>query len=90
MRDPAEITRTSAVNIAKWRIQDMLDTDKSLSMMQAFALRTALADGGAIEQIADILYDCGLKITVDKNNPTHQDWLTPDEKGDAAVYLEKV
>ncbi len=88
-RQSADITRKSAVNIAKWRIGDLLKTDASLGAMQKMALRMALSEGGAVEQIADILYDCGLKLSVDMNNPEHQSWIKKNEKGVASVYLEQ-
>ncbi len=75
-RDSADITRRSAANIAKWRIKEMLkDKNNNLNMMQKAALNIALSDGGAIEQIADILYDAGMMLSVDRNNPEHQAWI---------------
>ncbi len=88
MRDSVDITKKSAVNIAKWRISELLKTGR-FGVFESTALKMALANGGAVEQIADILYECGLKISVDKNDPDHQLWLKPNEQGVAAVYIDE-
>ncbi len=84
MRDPAEITQASAAYIAKWQIGQILKTDQSLTMMEQFAMQQAIQKNGAVDKIAKILYDAGLKITVDKNHGDHRAWI--DAK---AVILEK-
>lgn len=81
-RVPAEITKGSAAHIAKCRIQEMLDHDE-LDIIKRFALKSAIKDGGGVDEIATILWDLGLHMTVDTNNPTHQQWIT-----DGAVVLE--
>ncbi len=82
MRRPAEITRDSAVGIAKWRIGD-LAKDPDVSMMQKFWMTSALAKGGVVEQIGNILYDLGLKLSIDQDNPEHAQWIK-----DGAVELD--
>ncbi len=74
MRKPAEITKGSAISIAKWRIGDMLKNDK-LNMIQKYTMGAALADGGGVDQIGNILYDLGLKLSIDTENPVHKSWL---------------
>ncbi len=91
MRDPAEITKKCAASIAKWRIGEMLaelertsGTFDLQATLRKVALKTAVAPGGGIDEIADVLYGMGLKLTIDKNNPVHQKWI---EGG--AIILEE-
>ena len=75
MRNPVEITMKSAASIAKWRIKEILSADQTISAMERFAMSSSMADGGGVDKIAKILYDLGLKITIDKNNPEHKAWI---------------
>ncbi len=84
MRNPAEISKKSAASIAKWRIKEVLETDKSIDPLTRIGMKQALMDGGGVDQIANILYDLGLKISVDRNNKEHADWIK-----DGAVEIEK-
>lgn len=81
-RSPAEITRIAAINIAKWKVAELCK-QPGTPMLTRFALQTALK-GDAVEQIADVLYGSGLKLTIDLNDPAHKSWL---ESG--AVKLEE-
>lgn len=84
MRDSVEITKASAAHIAKWRIKEILDQDKNMPLFKKMAMQSAIAKGGGVDEIADILYELGLKISIDKNNPDHKSWI--DGK---VVVLEK-
>lgn len=84
MRDPADITKRSAINVAKSRIEEILAEDQNMGTMARIAMKSAIQPGGGLYQIADMLYDMGLRISIDKNNPEHQDWLKI-----RAVELEK-
>ncbi len=80
-RDPVEINQTSAANLAKWRIGEMLKELEGKSSfnlqvtLRKVALNAALAPGGGIDEIATVLYGMGLRLTVDKNNPQHKFWI---------------
>ncbi len=80
-RDPAEITRRSAAHIAKYLIGEMIEEDDKkprrdqMPTLTNFALKAAINDGGGIDEIAKILYDKGLFISIDKSNPEHAEWL---------------
>lgn len=83
MRNAAEISRDSAIGIAKWRISELV-RDPKLTVIQKFAMNSALADGGAVDQIGTMLYDLGLKLSIDQNNQSHQEWVKS-----GAVEIEK-
>ncbi len=80
-RDPAEITRRSAAHIAKYLISEMIEADDKkpsrdrMPTLTNFALKAAIKDGGGIDEIAKILYDKGLYISIDKNSAEHKEWL---------------
>ncbi len=74
MRNPAEITKESAIHVVKVKIGLMLK-DKRLSLLQRLPLEMAMKPDGPIEQVADILWGEGLAISIDKNSTKHQDWL---------------
>lgn len=84
MRDPVEITRRSAASIAKWRMRTMLSEDKNMPALKRFAMQQAVQDGGGVDEIADMLYAMGMKLSIDKNNPEHKSWIDG-----RAVDLEK-
>jgi len=67
------VTKESAVNIAKWLVQQKANDPKT-GMMRRMALNGALSSGG-IEEIFDEVHRLGFKIVGDDNNPTHQQWL---------------
>jgi len=83
MREPAEITKDSAAYIAKWRIRTILESDKSIGFVKKFAMEAAAKDGGGVDEIADVLYSLGLKLSIDMNNPVHKAWVEG-----RAVFLE--
>lgn len=84
MRNPAEITKESAAHIAKWRIKEILDEDKNMPLLERMAMQSAIQKGGGVDKIADILYDLGLRISVDQDSEEHAAWI----KG-GVVVLEK-
>lgn len=73
-RNPVEITEESAASIAKWRIKEMIDNG-SMDFIKKMAMQSAIQKGGGVDEIARILYGMGLRLTVDKNNETHQKWI---------------
>lgn len=75
MRDPVEITKGSAVNVATWRMKEILDSDKNMPALKRFAMQAAIQKGGGVEEIAEILYAMGLRLTIDRNNPEHKSWI---------------
>lgn len=84
-RDPVEINQASAEYLAKCRIKQMLaDPNAKLDFIKRMALKASLEDDGPVDQIADMLWGMGLRMTVDKNNPDHKTWI---ETG--VVFLEK-
>lgn len=80
-RSPVEITQESAAWLAKQRLEQMLPT---LSAVKAFVVKQSIKDGGTIDEIAKILYELGLKITIDNNNEEHKQWVA-----DGVVELDK-
>ncbi len=82
MRSDARITRDSVVHLSKERINAMIK-DPATPFLQKTTLGMGLR-AGAVEQIADMLFAMGLRITVDKNSPQHQQWIAS-----GAVQLEK-
>ncbi len=89
MRDPVEITKKSAASIAKWRMQMLIDADKKLpasrqmNMLKRFSMEQAILKGGPVDEIADMLYDLGIHLSIDKNNEEHASWIKAN-----AVILE--
>lgn len=81
MRQPAEITQESAASIAKWRMRELLEADKKLlspqrmPMMKSFAMGQAIQADGGVDEIAKMLYALGIKLSIDKNNPDHKEWI---------------
>lgn len=69
-----EIDKASAVSLAKWRIQQVID-DPTTGMLRRFALKTALKPGGGVDEIASMLYDMGIRLSIDSGNPVHAQWL---------------
>lgn len=84
-RDSADITQASAANIAKYLIEEQMKDDPKMPMLTRITLQTAIQPGNGVDQIAEILYSMGLKISIDKNNPDHMDWVSG-----GAAELEKV
>lgn len=84
MRDPKEITKRSAASIAKWRMEQILADDKSMPALKRFAMTQAIRKGGEVDEIAEMLYAMGIRLTVDSNNPEHKAWIDS-----SAVILEK-
>ncbi len=82
-RESVEITRDSAASIAKWRMKEMLDNDKNIPALKRFAMQSAIHKGGGVDEIADMLYAMGIRLSIDKNNDEHKSWI---EAG--AVILE--
>ena len=74
MREPAEITKESAIHIVKCKIRMMLKNNK-YGILERIPLEMALKDDGPIEQVAEILWGEGLSITVDLNDKKHKEWL---------------
>lgn len=83
-RESADITQASASNIAKYLIEEQVKNDRKMPTFTKMALQAAIQPGNAVDQIAEILYDMGLKISVDKNNNEHKEWLAS-----GAAELEK-
>ena len=73
-RNPVEIDKKSAINIAKWRIGEKAKTEKDF--VTKMMLQTALQPGGGVEQIAEILYGMGVRLSIDRNDPDHASWLS--------------
>ncbi len=65
------ITRQSAINLAKWRVQERAARADFLTKI---ALESALKNG-KIDEIFDELYQLGFGISAREDNPTHQQWL---------------
>ncbi len=84
MRDSVEITKASAAYIAKWRMKEMIDSDKSMDMLKRFAMSKAIEKGGGVDEIADMLYSMGIRLSIDRNDPDHRAWIE-----NKAVILEK-
>ncbi len=88
-RDPVEITKKSAASIAKWRMQMLLDEDdklpsnKQMNMLKKFSMKQAILPGGPVDEIAAMLYDLGIHLSIDKNNEEHASWIKAN-----AVILE--
>lgn len=72
-RSPVEINQTSACSLAKWRIQQRLKG--KVGFMEQVMLQQAIKDGGAVDEIAQMLYDMGIRLSIDKDNPEHKAWL---------------
>ncbi len=75
MRSPVEITQRSAASIAKWRMQEIIDNDKSMPGLKRFAMQQAVKEGGAVDEIAEMLYTLGIRLSVDQNDETHAEWI---------------
>lgn len=73
MRAPVEITKESAVYIAKYFVGEQ--AKKETNFIRKFALNSSLEPGGGIDQIADMLYGLGIKLSIDKSNTDHVEWL---------------
>lgn len=84
MRSPVEISKASAANIAKWRIREIMADDKNMPLFRRMAMQSAVQDGGGVDEIAAILYDLGLRISIDQNNAEHAAWING-----GVVALEK-
>lgn len=82
MRSDARITKDSVIHLSKERIKAIIKDPKTAGM-ERFTLSMGL-NNGAVEQIANMLFDMGLRITVDKNSADHQRWIAS-----GAVTLEK-
>ncbi len=76
MRSPVEINQRSAASIAKWRMQQIIDTDKSLSLLKKFAMEQAIKKGGGVDEIAEMLYGMGIRLSIDQNTPEHAEWIS--------------
>ncbi len=73
-REPIEITQASAVSIAKWRIKELLKTG-NIPMFQRLGMQASLAQGGGVDQIGEMLYSMGIRLSIDGNNPEHFEWI---------------
>jgi hypothetical protein len=73
MRKPFEITQTSALNVAAWRVAQIAD-DPATPMLRAIGLKTAISQG-YLKEIFDEVYGMGFKISADENNPLHKKML---------------
>lgn len=73
MRESVEITKSSAIYVAKHFVGEA--TKDETDFFRKLAMSSAVQPGGAIEQIADLLYEMGIKLSIDKSNPDHQQWL---------------
>ncbi len=74
MRKPVELTKESAASIAKWRMQQMI-LDPATPWLKRIALKSAISAGGGVDEVANILYAMGIRLTVDENNSEHKAWL---------------
>ncbi len=83
-RDPVEITQDSASHIAKWRMREMMKEDKNMDALKRFAMTKAVEKGGGVDEIANMLYSMGIRLTLDRNNAEHQSWIAAN-----VVALEK-
>ena len=82
MRLDARITKTSAIHLGKERTKAII-ADPKTDAGRKFRLGMGL-NGGAVEELVEILFSMGLRVTVDKNSPDHQKWIAS-----GAVALEK-
>lgn len=73
-RSGVEINKDSAVSLAKWRIKQVID-DKSTSLLRRFALIQSMKPGGGVDEIAGMLYDMGIRLSIDANNEQHAQWI---------------
>lgn len=79
-RKPAEISQESAAHIAKCRMQEMLK-DPAMPMMKRMGMQMGINSGA--DEIAEILYDMGVRLSIDLNDPAHAQWVK-----DESVILE--
>ncbi len=74
-RKPVEIDKASAVALTKWRIQQVIEHENP-GIFRKMALKAAIAPGGAVDEIASMLYDdMDVRLSLDKNNALHAGWL---------------
>jgi hypothetical protein len=66
------ISKASAVNMAKWRVQLKLNAP-GLGIVEKMGLNAALS--GGIEKIFDEVYDLGFSISARDDNQDHMQWL---------------
>lgn len=74
-RDPVEITRDSAAHIAKWRMKEMLAADQNMPLLKRMAMQQAVQKGGGVDEIADMLYAMGIRLSIDRNDDDHRAWI---------------
>ncbi len=90
MRSPVEITRDSAASIAKWRMKEMLKEDEKrppsqrMPLLKKMAMQSAIQKGGGVDEIAEMLYSLGMKLSIDQNDEDHKAWIST-----GAVFVEK-
>ncbi len=73
MRECVEITKESAAHVAKYFVKQQAQAETDF--LRKMAMTSAVQDDGAIDQIANLLYDMGIKLSIDKSNPEHARWL---------------
>lgn len=72
-REPCEIHKDSAKTLAKWHIENVVIPQSSFG--KRIILQAAIAKGGAVDEIVDMLDGMGIKLSIDKSNPQHKTWL---------------